>query len=442
LRNIVDLALQLATKAGVECDVYGESRRMLQIQVHGGELESVDDAVDAGIGIRVVDGGRVGFSFTSDLEGQGVEACIDEASRNASNSSPMDADVLADPEKGEPPGEAYPAYPQDGGTEAKVEKAIEMERACLKFDSSVVNTEDAVYSEYTGDVVVAGTRGFFRGERRGYCCCSVSAIARRGDETRSGWFYSQALHPKDIDFAGTGHRAAVLAVSLLGGEKARTKRYAVVVDGAAFTSIISFMERILSAEMVVKGTSVLSGMLGEMVSADGVTLIDDPFMAGGCFNACFDAEGMLTRKNTLIESGVLRGYLSDAYSSRKLGMHPGANAVRESFKARLAPGPTNLYLAPGIRSIDDIVADLDEGIIVRDIMGMHTSDPISGDFSVGFNGHTVRAGVVCGPVCEMTMSGNIIDLLGGIKEVAGDTTFIGPYGSPAVLVEGLSLGGT
>jgi PmbA protein len=165
-------------------------------------------------------------------------------------------------------------------------------------------------------------------------------------------------------------------------------------------------------------------------------------MDGGCYNASFDAEGVPKHECVLVESGELKNYLHNTYSARKMGAAPTANAVRSSYRSLPVPGPTNLYVVPGERDVSSMIADLDEGVYVQDIMGMHTADPISGDFSVGINGWHVRSGSCRKPIVEMTMSGNISDFLGGIREVGSEIVYIGSYGAPPVLVEGLSVSGT
>ncbi|MCK4237100.1 MAG: TldD/PmbA family protein [Candidatus Krumholzibacteria bacterium] len=438
----INRILNIAAVQGFECEVYGEEMRRLQVEVYRGEIESVSRSSDAGIGIRLVRDARVGHACTSDLTSWALDDAFREAKENVSASSPMEVDVLADYHDIETGERGCRKLPSEDSMAMKVYGVRNMEQACLDFDPAVVNIEGAGYYEVSGEIMVASTRGFFRREKRGLCSCSLSAVAQRNGEVRSGWYYDQALDPRNIDFSGVGREAARRAVGLLGSERIATRRYSIILDGAAFTDIIGLFERALSAEMVVKGTSVLAGKLKTPVAPEIFTLVDDPFMEGGCFNSSFDAEGVPTRRCILVESGILKGFLHDTYSARKMDVSSTANAVRASFKSFPAPGPTNFYLLPGDRGTEEMVKDLEEGIFVQDIMGMHTADPISGDFSVGIEGHYIHAGTVTASIGEMTMSGNILDLLQAIVEVGRDMVFIGQYGSPPVLVEELSVSGT
>ncbi|HSG27514.1 MAG TPA: metallopeptidase TldD-related protein, partial [Candidatus Krumholzibacterium sp.] len=356
-------------------------------------------------------------------------------------STPLEADILADDLPVERVVSCDISY-GDEETAGKIEKVVAMEEIALSFDPSIENTEGAAYAEATGEIFISSTRGFRRRERRGLCSCSLSAVARRGEEVRSGWSYSQAGNIDALDFIRTGKEAARRTVGLLGSRPLVSGRYPVIFDGTAFSEVVYLMEQALSGEMLVKGTTVLAGKEGESVASSHLTLVDDPFLDGGCFNASFDDEGVPRRRYVLIEEGVLKGYLHNSWSARKTGGGLPGNAVRDSYKDLPVPGPSNLFVDPGRRSLDEMIADISSGIYIQNVMGMHTADPISGDFSVGISGLSIEKGDPAAPVSEMTISGNITDLLRGVKEVGGEMVFIGTYGAPPVLIEGLSVSGT
>ncbi len=434
--------LDIASRRGYECEVYGEVTSSFQVEVYRGEVESIDRSTDSGIGIRLVREGRIGHSFSSELSAGGLESAFREAEANSAGASAMDIDVLADNVEDSV---AEPnAGPLTGSIDnsLKIDKVKEMEKAALGFGGSIVNTEGAGYSEIEGEVFVAGTRGFFRREKRGACSCSIAAVARKKEELRSGWYYSQSIDPALLDFESVGREASRRASSLLDCRQIETGRYMVIVDGPAFTEIVYLLMQILSAEMVVKGTSILAEKTGNMIAPDILSIVDDPFMADGCFNASFDDEGTPRRKYRIVDSGVLKGYLHNMYSARKMGVTPTANAVRETFKNLPLPGATNLFVVPGPRAQSEMMADLGEGIYIQNIMGMHTADSMSGDFSVGINGYYLKNGEKKQPVSELTLSGNILDLLAGIREIGSDLVFMGQYGAPSVIVEGLSVSGS
>ncbi|MBN2184390.1 MAG: TldD/PmbA family protein [Candidatus Krumholzibacteriota bacterium] len=438
----IETILELASSEGYECEVFGEVMNQLQIEVYKGELESIDRSRDEGVGIRLVKDGRTGFTSSNDLSDKGIHAAFEEAKINAGCSLPSEVDLLADMMPLSKPPVRDISFFETDLTEGKIESVRQMEKAALGFDRSIENTEGAGYSESFGDVYISSTKGFSRKEKRGICSCSVSAVALKDREVRTGWYYSQAVDIDRLDFRSTGEEAAKRASSLLKAKKIPSKRYPAVMDAAAFTEIIYLLQEGLSAEMVLKGTTVFAEKMGRPTAPDIFTLLDDPFLEGGCFNATFDDEGVPKEKYVLIDSGVVKGFLHNVWSSRKMDTPSTGNAVRGSYKEQPVPGPANLYLAPGKKNLEEMIAQIDEGVYILNIMGMHTADPISGDFSVGISGLYIKGGKTEFAINEMTISGNILDLLSGVREIGSGLVFIGPYGAPPVLIEGLSISGT
>jgi PmbA protein len=441
IRTAVEKALEIAGSLGVECEAYGEEAESFQVEVFRGSPESVDRSSESGMGVRVVRDGRVGFAWTCDLSGGGLSSVLEEAVSNARGGDECDADVLAPGGPDVPDAETEDSYPADISSAVKIEGTIEMEESALAADPRVRSSENASYSEVTTTVCVGSTRGFLRTGSDGYAACMTGAAAGSGGETRTGWYYSQARHPSDLDFSGTGREAGLRAARLLGGEPMPTGRYTAVFDPFAFIEIVSLLSEIVSAEMVVRGSSVLAGRMGEKVASGLFTLVDDPVLEGGCCRAAFDDEGVPASRKELISGGVLGGFLQSSYTARKTGAGAGGNAFRASFKSLPAPGPSNIFVAPGSGDTDALVRTAVSGILVQDVMGIHTADPVSGDFSVGINGLEIEGGDAGRPVCEMTVSGNILSLLSGIAAAGDGIRFVGRTGSPAVIVEGLSVSG-
>jgi PmbA protein len=437
----VEKVLSLASDRSIECEIYGERAESFQVEVFGGEIESIDRSREAGLGLRVVSAGRVGSAWTCDLTAGGLAAVLAEAGSNALSGDETDADVLAQGE-----GLDEPAVKESGNLdgmnpEMKIEGALAMEAAALASDRRVRSSESASYTETAYSICVAGTRGFIRTRRGGYCACSIGAAAASGGEVRSGWSYAQATSPEMLDFQGTGREAGARSAGLLGGTPLQTGRYAVLFDSLAFSEIVSLLGEVLSAEMVVRGSSVFRDRLGERVASGKFTLVDDPFLPGGCFNAPFDDEGVCSAARRLVSEGILASFLHNSYTARKTGQGRAGNAFRGTFKGVPVPGPTNLFVAAGRAGTKELLENLGKGIYIQDVMGMHTADPVSGDFSVGISGFEVRGGEMGRAVCEMTISGNVLSLLGGIVATGNAVRFAGQVGSPAVLVDGLSVSG-
>lgn len=439
VKEYVNHILDIARGRNVECEVFAEDSRGLEIEAHRGRAESIERYRDRGIGIRLVDGGRSGYAFSSDLSPSALESAFEEAAASAAAGSSAGELILADYHQMQREPDLSERAESDAGK--MTERVLEMEKEALGFSGEVINTRNAGYSEGWTRVTVGSTRGFIREEYRGCCSCFISAIAKRGDEVRSGGFWYQSPEPEGIDFRMAGREAAARAVGLLGSRKIRGGRMPALFESYAFIDMLGFLEDIVSAEMVNKGMSCLAGKLNRRVAPDYVTIVDDPALEGGCGNSVFDDEGVPTSRIELVGSGILQNYFHTSSTARKMGSGRPGNAVRPSFKAIPQPGATNLYLEPGGRKMDHIIAGIDRGVLIQNIMGIHTADTISGDFSLGFNGHYISSGRREHPLCEMTVAGSILELLAGIAEIGSGLRFIGETGSPPVLVTGLSISG-
>ncbi len=437
----VEYIIGLTEGDRLECEVFGEDTAGMDVEIHRGAAESIERFIERGIGIRVVDGNRAGYSFTSDLSELSLRNAFGEAADISKSSSPSARDVLADPLDSQGAAENREDIELATGTGVILKALAEMEDAALSHSAEIVNTQNVSYTERRSSVTVGSSRGFIRSEARGYASFSMSAISKKGNESRSDWYQGQAPDFSAIDWVGVGREAARRSASLLGSRKIPGGRYQIVFDSMAFIDILEFIEEIISAEMVIRGISVLEGKVGGRVASKEFDLVDDPEMKEGLFSSTFDDEGVPRRKYRLINRGVLMGYLHNSMTARWMDVEPTGNATRSSFKVSPVPGGTNLYLQAGKSTSKDLVSSIDEGILVQDIMGMHTADSVSGDFSVGVSGHYVRSGSLIHPVCEVTVSGNILDLLGGVTGVGDEVLFVGGTGSPAVLIEGLSLSG-
>jgi PmbA protein len=197
-----------------------------------------------------------------------------------------------------------------------------------------------------------------------------------------------------------------------------------------------------SARRILKGTSLLAARLGEPVASPAVTLVDEPRLPGGFGAAPADAEGLPTHRTALVEEGRLRGYLHDTYSAAKMGIGRPGNTVRSSYGTPPQIGPTNLLLLPGTEPVEALLSRAGRGVLITELMGLHTVDTVSGDFSLGASGRLLAGGRPGAPVDQLAISGNFLDLLSSIEAVGADLKlFPGGGGAPSVLLRELSVAG-
>jgi PmbA protein len=222
-----------------------------------------------------------------------------------------------------------------------------------------------------------------------------------------------------------------------------TRRANLVLDPSVAASLLEAISPALHADHVLKGKSVLGPRLGQQIGGAKVTMLDDGRLQGGDHSAPYDAEGVATRCTMLIEGGVLKGFLHSTYSSLRMGAAPTGNAFRRSFKSPPHIGPSTLYLQPTGAAPQTLLSEAGDGIYINEVMGLHTIDPISGDFSLGASGMTLKAGRPDSPVDRVGIAGNVVDLLKSIAGVGTDLRFMpgGGAGSTTLLMD-IAVSGT
>lgn len=444
-KHFLDTAETAITKAkqlGAHlAEAYISSAKELNIDVREGRVETMKLAEERGLGLRVIREGRTGFSFSTDLSTQGVEEAARQALANCGKAA--EDPYLRLP----PPGPVYPELDTyDPGirgatVEQKIELAKTMEQAARAYDPRVKIIESSTYQDREEVVTVVNSLGMELTCRAAYCGIYLALAAGEGDNSQTGFALDFSLKYNRLKPDEVGREAARRAVRMLGATPASTRKVAVVLDPYVATGFLGLIGPALTGEAVQKGRSLFAGKVGTRVAADKVTVIDDGALPGGIASAPFDGEGVPTSRNALIEGGILKGYLYNTYTAAKDGVHSTGNGVRSSFKGTPEVGVTNFFIEAGATPVDRLIKDVTDGLYVTEVMGMHTANPISGDFSVGVAGLLIENGEFTRPVRGMAMGGNIIELLANVDAVGDDLQFFGGKGAPTLRVAGLTISG-
>jgi len=445
--GLLDLAGRVAGRAlpGEQVEVYLGRGHHTEVKVFDGAVESLSSADTQGVGVRVITGGRQGFAYAASLDDAVVAETLAEARDNAAFGTVDEHLGLAAPDGVEPVDldlfrpelAAFPA-------ERKIELALELERAVRAADPRIRGVESAVYGDSTSESAIASTEGVRATTRRTVCSIVASALAGEGTETQTGSGYSVARAPEDLDMAKAVGDAADKATRLLGARKPASRRLTVLLDPPVAASIVGLLSAGLSASAVLKGRSLFAGREGEAVAVPFLTLVDDPTMAEAWGSSRYDAEGLASRRNVLIEGGVLRGYLHNSYTARRSGTKSNACAVRGGYRSTPGAGSRALSLTPGDRSQEQLLADVGEGLLVQSVTGLHSgANPVSGDFSVGVDGLMVRGGTTAEPIREATVASTLQRMLLDLLAVGGDREWLPGGAAGMTLVIGdMTLSGS
>jgi PmbA protein len=412
--------------------------RDTQIRVYDGEIEQLSSAETRGVGIRVVKDHRQGFAYAGTFDDDVLAETLAEARDNASFGTPdehlglarPDGVALAELDLFRPGLAGYP-------TDAKVDLAMELERAARAGDPRITGIESCDYEDSIGEGAVVTSTGIRSLSRETVCFLTASVIATEGDDTQTGFGFSVGREPGDLDVAVAAADAARRGTRMLGAVKPSSARLTVVLDPWVTAQFLGILGGTLSGEAVLKGRSLFADRVGEEVGASALTLVDDPTDPRAFTATRSDAEGLATRRNVLIENGMLRGFVHNAYTARRMGTASTGSAVRPGFKGTPGVGCRALALTPGTATQAELVAGVNDGVLIQSVSGLHSGvNPVSGDFSTGAEGLRIRNGQLGEPIREFTMASTIQRMLSDVSAVGGDVEWLPMRATGLTLVVG------
>src|SRR5579863_2128213 len=409
-----------------------------------GQVETLKESGSKSIGVRVFFGQRAASTYSSDFSRAGLDRMLKSALELAKITSedPFSGIPTAD-QLGQVQGD-LDLYHEDVYSLAgadRIDYARRCEKAALDFDPRIKNSEGGSFDAATGHKVLANSHGFVGEYRRSYCSVACVPIAQTDDGAmqRDYWF-SVARTLKKLDAPEqVGRIAAERTLRRLGARKAKTAHVPVVLDPMVSTSILEHIFEGINGDSVYRGASFLAGKLGQKIAGPNVNVIDDGTMRGGFGTSPFDGEGVPTRRTVVIENGVLKSYLLNTYTAKKLGLETTGNASR-GLAGTPGIGPGNYFLQPGPKTPKQLIGEIKEGLYVTEFLG-HGANLVTGDYSRGASGMWISGGELAYPVEEITVAGNLKEMFFNISEIGNDLEFRGAMASPTIRIEGLTVGG-
>jgi PmbA protein len=442
-QSVVDAARRAG--ASVAEAVVGEGAH-LSAKVRLGEPELVEEAGSRAVGLRVMRDQQVAVTYTSDLSKSGLEHLVADALELARLSQP-------DPFAGPPEPTVLSSRDQhvdldlfdeavDSIDAARaLDLAIRAERAALSSDSRLKNSEGATVTRQSGASALVTSGGFRGGSRGTYVSLVVTPVAEdEGGKRRTGYHWSARRHLAELDEPdAVGLEAAQRTLAKLGSRKLETQEMPVIFDPDVARSLVGMLGGCASGGSVWRRATYLAEREGSRVASDLVTIVDDPFMPRAPGSRAYDGEGLLARRNVLVERGVLKTFLLDSYSARKLNRESTANASRGS-SGGVGVGTSNLYLEPGTMTEQELLTGTERALYVTDMMG-YGFNAVTGDFSRGASGFLVEKGERIFPVSEVTVSLNLDDMLQRIDAVARELELRTSTASPMLRVSRMMVAG-
>ena len=411
-----------------------------------GQVETLKESGSRAIGVRVFFGQRSASTYSSDFSAAGIERMLKSALELAKICSEDPYSGIPDAAKLGSLSSDLDLYHEDvyslPGAE-RIEYARRAEKAALDADPRIKNSDGGSFDAATGRKVLANSHGFIGEYRRSYCSVAVVPIAQNEDESggmQRDYWYSVARSLTKLDSAEqVGKEAARRTLRRLGARKVKTADVPVILDPMVASSMLEHIFEGVNGDSIYRGASFLAGKLGEKIAGANVTVVDDGTIPGGFGTTPFDGEGIPTRRTVVIENGILKSFLLNTYTAKKLGLETTANASR-GLAGTPGIGPGNYFLQPGTRAPKQIIADIKDGLYITEFLG-HGANLVTGDYSRGASGMWIVNGELAYPVEEITVAGNLKDMFNNISEIGCDLEFRGSVASPTIRIDGLTVGG-
>ena len=422
--------------------------RSRKAKVQNGQLEDLTASKRGGLGVRVVRGGakgfRTGLATTTDLAAADFRGLFAQAWELSALGDEDPWLRQADPSGSDDLPSRFDASVEAITPQQRIARALDLEAQARRASKQVAAVREAAWSDGTGASLLLTQKGVRTPDVYSSCSAALDLAVADGAERQAAWHWDASRHP-DLDRAAIGAEAALKGARKLNPQRLPAGKYSVVLHPEVALDLLGIVAGMLDAESVLKQRSLFAGKLGEAIASPLLTLVDDGRLTEAPGRPAlgtepWDAEGLPTRRTVLLDGGVLKTYLHTLKTAAEMGMAPTASAGRGLGSQ---PGATtfNLFPLPGDKAPEVLYGLAGNGVLITEIMGLHTVDPVSGDLSVGASGLRIRDGQLAEPVDKLTFAGNLRDFLTRIVALGSDLRWYGSSAGLSILLEDISLGG-
>lgn len=436
-QELVDRCL---SRGADSAEVLLETRRQLSIEVRNAVMETIQESSSHGVGFRVFKEGKMGFAHSNDLSDDSVNQAIASAVEFAQHMTADEHNILpADPGVTEVEG----LFDPDLGSvsmDTKIAMITELERLAMA-DPRITVSNGAGYGEGEGSVHLANSNGLAKSYQSSACNFGVSVVAEKGDQKSSGGeycsrrFFSDLVAPEEI-----AEKAARRAYEMLDPRMVRTQRAPVIFDPDVAGSLLGGILGGINGERVLQGASFLADKVGEKIASDLLTIIDDGTRPKGLASSPFDGEGVPTQRRTIIDRGVLQGFMYNTMVASRAGVQSTGNASRGGFSSLPGIGPHSFYVEAGETDPEEILRSTPDGLYLKGVTG-YGINPVSGNFSGGAQGFWIENGRLAFPVMGLTIAASAEEMLNGIDMLGSDLDLNRTRTAPTFRIREMQIGG-
>ena len=444
IENFKNKLLEKAKKAGFEnAEFFYQSTSSRKINVFEGSVEKNQSSITGGFSFRGLYNGKMGNYYSEDISEDIIDTVIENAKQNALLLENDEKEFIFSGGGDYADLKTYDPELSQISAEELADFAKQLEKAAFAADSRITKVLASTVSMGEGYISIGNTAGLDLSEKSNYIAAYADCVAEENGSAKENGEFAFFTRKDDINIAEVGEKAAHKTLAMLGADSVQTGSYDIIIENEALADLLDSFAGNFYGENVQKGFSLLKGRIGEKIADERISLEDDPHIEGAMSTTAFDSEGVPTRKNVLIENGVLKMFLHNLKSAAAAGTEPTGNGFKPSFKGTVGISATNLYIKAGDTPKEKLLAQLKNGLLITELSGLHAgTNGISGDFSLLASGFEVKDGKIAAPVEQITAADNFYTLLNKVKLVGDDMKFnSGGVGAPSVLFENISIAG-
>lgn len=444
LKEFIDKLFKEARNSGFdEYEVYYVDRESLSINIYKEEVEKYSLNTSYGLSFRGKINDKIGYSYTEILDEDAIKMLVKSAKESALVIENEDIQFIYEGDNEYIKINTYYKDLENLPADKLIELALDMEREAKKLDDRVVSFDGCGIGYSNSKYGIINSKGLNLENKSNLLSAYVVPIIKDGENMHDGMGYVTAKSLEEVDPKKIAIDGINEAVSRIGGKSIPSGKYKTIINNEAMVSMLSTFAGVFSGDATQKGLSLLKDKEGEIIASEKVTLLDNPHLENGLASVPFDDEGVATKKKDIIHEGRLVTLLHNLKTAYKGNTKSTGNGFKSSYASSVGVSPTNFYIEKGIKTFDELLEEVGEGVLITEFAGLHSgANSITGDFSLAAKGFYIKDGKKDFPVEQITVAGNFFELLKNVVEVGNDLKFpMSSVGSPSIRVEGLSIAG-
>ncbi|MDK2800250.1 MAG: PmbA protein [Clostridiales bacterium] len=443
-----DILFDRAKKEGFsEYEIYYVDGENFKISVYEKEIDQYSVNTKIGLSFRGLYHGKMGYAYTEILDNEAIELLIKNAKANAMAIENEDIEVIYGEKDTYAEVKGYNEALETVSVDEKIELALALEKNVHEQSDKVKGVEYCLVQSSKNSRRIINSKGLDVQYKSNGIAAVLIPIIQDGEKMITGEAFKVTNIFEEINPQQLAKEAVADALAYIGAEAVESGNYPIALRNDVAADLLATFSGIFSADNVQKGLSLLKGKMGKQIGSSKLTILDDPLLKNGICSTPFDDEGVATYTKTVVEKGRLHTFLYNLKTAMKDGVKTTGNASKSSYASPVDIAPTNFYIQPGEKSFEQLLKNLDDGILITQLQGMHSgTNAVTGDFSLAAKGFLVKKGKIKRPIEQITVSGNFFKVLENIEQVGADLKFGMPtgqgcFGSPTLLITQLSIAG-